>query len=213
MAESVVEPTGSRELVRAISAEFDRRGWNDPDDLALAITTATARGGELDVSSASELAGEAFLERNGITRAALRKALGDVFADRVFEKQGRAGPTFIDQSVTIGDHNTISGSINAGGNQLALSQNTPPEQLLYALGDFVASAVSDGFSPRELELLDRLLAARQLDSDQLEAAARAGLQSADPEPGRLAKFRDAVLSSATSGLAVQAILAATGALL
>jgi hypothetical protein len=67
--------------------------------------------------------------------------------------------------------------------------------------------IGSGFSPQELDLLDQLAAARNLDRQELEDAARAGIVEANPEPGRLAKFRDAVMTSAASGLAVQAILA------
>lgn len=206
------EPTNSRELVRAISAEFDRRGWDDSKDLALAITTATARGGQLDASAGAEQADGPFLERNGITRATLCKALVQVFADRVFVEEDRSGPTFVDQSITIGDNNTINGSVNAGGNQLVLTENSSPTDILNALTEFVSAGIVHGFSPNELELLDQLAAAKGLDPKRLEDAVRAGMERGDPEPGRLAKFRDAVIGSTTSGLAVQAIMAVIGSL-
>jgi hypothetical protein len=209
----VAEQTPSRELVRAVGREFDDRGWSDPDDLALAIVRVAERSGELDPKAAADLADPSFLESNGISRTTLRNAIATVFAGRTLLPEQGPAPTFVDQSVRIGDNNTISGAINAGGNQLVLTQDTPPEQLLSAIGNFVASAVDNGFAPQELQLLDRLAEDRKLPAEQLDAAVRAGIESAEAGPGRLAMFRDAVLTSATSGLVVQAIISAAGATL
>ena len=209
----MAEGTSAHELVRVLGADFDRRGWSDPDDLALVVTKAAVAAQSLDPGAASELAAPSFLETNGIDREDLRAAIRGVFAERVLVEEGRPGPTLIDQSITIGDNNTISGPINAGGNQLVLTNNTPAAEVLSALGDFVGSAVESGFSPRELELLDRIAEAKGLSTEELEAAARAGIEAAAPQPGRLAKFRDSVTQSAASGLVVQAVIAAAGALL
>lgn len=203
----MTEPISSRELVRLVAAEFDRQKWDDRDELALAIATQADRSGELDAQSGSELAGDQFFTANGIGRDSLRSALERVFSGRILAPEQSSGPTYIDQSVRIGDNNTINGSINAGGNQLVLTENSPPGEILSALTAFVSAGIGSGFSPQELDLLDQLAAARNLDRQELEDAARAGIDEANPEPGRLAKFRDAVMTSAASGLAVQAILA------
>ncbi len=208
----MAEETGSRELVRAIGAEFDRREWSDPDDLALVITRAAVGGDELDADKASELAPSSFLSDNGIERSDLRAAIRGVFAGRVLVEEDRPGPTFIDQSVTIGDNNTINGSINAGGNQLVLTENSSPNDILNAVAEFVSAGIVHGFSPDELELLDQLAATRELDPKLLEDAARTGIERANLEPGRLAKFRDTVIGSTASGLVVQAIMAVVGSL-
>jgi hypothetical protein len=207
----VPEPVTSRELVRIVAADFDRRGWRDEDELALAIATQADRGQELDPAAAAGLAPESFLAANGTDANALEAALRALFSGRTFAEADRSGPTFVDQSITIGDNNTISGNVNAGGNQIGLTNNTPPAELLSALTAFTTTATSDGFSPAELELLDRLLALRDVDPQQVEAAVREGI--GEPEPGHLARFRDAVAASTTSGVAVQAILAVAGALL
>ncbi len=203
----MAEEITSRELVRAIAAEFDQREWSDPDDLALALTKAAVGGGELDAGKVSELAPPSFLSINDIERSDLRAAIRAVFAGRMLVEEDRPGPTFIDQSVTIGDHNTINGSINAGGKQLVLTESSSPDDILNALTDLVSTGIGQGFSPDELELLDELAVARGLDPKQLEDAARAGIERAEPEPSRLAQFRDAIIGSTASGLAVQAIMA------
>jgi hypothetical protein len=208
----MAEETSSRELVRAIGAEFDRRDWSDPDDLALAITKAAVEGSELNADRASELAATSFLSVNGIKRSDLRAAIRAAFAGRVLVEEERPGPTFIDQSVTIGDHNTISGSINAGGNQLLFTENSSAKEILDGLAEFVSTGVVHGFSADELKLLDQLAAARGLDSPRLQAAVRTGIERVNCAPGPLAKFREAVVSSTASGLAVQAILAVAGSL-
>jgi len=210
----MAEATTSRELVRIIAAEFDLRGWSDENELALAIATQADREQALDPAAAVGLASDSFLAVNGIDADALRAALQALFSGRTFADTDGSGPTFIDQSITIGDNNTISGNINAGGNQLTLTNNTPPDELLSAFSGFVGTAASQGFSPHELQLLDRLAAALDdLDADQLESAARKGIEDAELEPARLAKFRDAVMTSTASGVAVQAIIAAAGAVL
>ena len=209
----MAEQIDSRELVRAVGAEFDRQGWSDPDDLALAITKAAVTAERLDPDKASELAAPSFLEVNGIDRGDLRAAVRRVFAGRVLVEEARPGPTFVDQSVTIGDNNTISGAINAGGNQLVLTNNTPASEVLSALGSFVGSAIENGFAAREVELLGQVAESSGLSQEQLEEAVRAGIEAAAPAPGRLAKFRDAVAAGATTNLVVQAIVAAAGALL
>jgi hypothetical protein len=198
-------------LVRVVAAEFDRRGWEDHEELALAIATQADRNGGLDASASSHLAGDRFLRDNRVNRGVLRSALEHVFSGRVLAPEQQVGPTYVDQSVKIGDNNMISGSINAGGNQIALTENSPPGEILGALTKFVSAGVEQGFSPSELELLDRLAAVHDIDPQRLEDAVRAGV-SANPAPGRLAKFRDAVMTSAASGLAVQAIIAVVGAL-
>lgn len=209
----MAEETSARELVRAIGADFDRRGWSDPDELALAVTKAAVADERLDPDEASELAARSFLEANGIERSDLRAAIRGIFAGRVLVEEGQPGLTFIDQSITIGDNNTISGAINAGGNQLVLTNNTPAAEVLSALGAFVGSALESGFTPREIELLDRVAEAKGLSAMELEDAVRAGIEAAAPEAGRLARFRDAVMQSAASGLVVQALIVAAGALL
>lgn len=206
------EPITSRELVRVIAADFDRRGWGDRDGLALAIASQAEREQRLDSSSAVARAPQSFFSENGTSAGALGAALKEIFAARTLVDADRPGPTFVDQSVTIGDNNSISGDINAGGNQVHLSNHTSPAELLSSFEKFVGIAASEGFAPRELELLDRLLAAQDLDSGDVEAAARTGIEASAAEPGRLAKFRDTVAASASSGLAVQGILAALGAL-
>jgi hypothetical protein len=207
----MAEPTTSHELVRDVAAEFDRRGWLDEDDLALKITIQAEQGGRLDPDAAAALADGAFLTANRIDHNTLRAALKAVFADRALVN--RPTPTFVDQSISIGDNNTITGSINAGGNQLIVANNAPSDQILEAFTAFTASALAHGFAPEELELLDRIAEARDINSDDLQAAAREGIENANPEPGRIAKFRDTVLASTASGLAVQAILAAAAALI
>jgi hypothetical protein len=209
----MAEQIEARELVRAIGAEFDRHGWSDPDDLALAITKAAVTVEKLDSDTASELAAPSFLEANGIDRGDLRDAVHRVFAGRVLVDEARPGPTFVDQSVTIGDNNTISGAINTGGNQLVLTNNTPASEVLSALGSFVGSAIENGFAAREVELLGQVAESRGLSQEQLEEAVRAGIEAAAPAPGPLAKFRDTVAAGATTNLVVQAIVAAAGALL
>lgn len=208
----MAEPISSHELVRAVAAEFDRRGWEDRGDLALAIATQAERSGELNASGASQLADRTFFTGNGIGAEALCSALEHVFSGRIFVSEKQAGVTYIDQSVRIGDNNTITGSINAGGNQVVLTENSPPGEILDALTAFVSTSVTHGFSSKELDLLDRLAAQHDLDSQRLEDAVRAGIANADPAPGRLAKFREAVMTSTASGVAVQAITAVAGAL-
>lgn len=208
----MADEISSRELVRAIGAEFDRRGWSDPDDLALGITQAAVANDGLHAEAASGLATPSFLEANDITSSQLRAALRSVFGSRVLVEKDQSGPTYIDQSVSIGDNNTISGSINVGGNQLILNENSSPDDILNAVTVFVSAGIGRGFSSDELSLLDHLATSRSLDLVRLEDATRSGIEKAKPDPGRLAKFRDAVMSSTTSGLVVQAILAVAGSL-
>lgn len=209
----MAEPISSRELVRAVAAEFDDRGWDDPEDLAVQITNATAAGDRLDPDAAAGLAPESFLERNETSRDVLRAALARLFAGRTFQEKDQPDSTYIDRSVKIGDNNTFTGNINTGEGQVVLSENSSPAELLAAVGDFVATAVERGFSPAEMELLDRLLEARQVKPGEIETAARGGLERSGADAGRLAEFRDKVLAGAATGLAVQGIMAALGLLL
>jgi hypothetical protein len=209
----MADEISSRELVRAVGAEFDRRAWSDPDDLALAITQAAIAAGGLDAEVASELATPSFLEANGITPGQVCAVLRSIFEGRVLVEKDHSGPTFIDQSITIGNNNTISGPINAGGNQVVLTNNSPISEVLSALSGFVGTAMKSGFSSSEIELIDHVAEAQGISGEELEAAVRSGIEAAAPEQGQLAKFRDAVMQSAVSGVAVHAIIAAAGALL
>jgi hypothetical protein len=210
----MVEQMSSRQFVRALAGEFDRRGWVDKEDLALKITDAALASDELEADPASQLASDSFLQLNGISREELRAVLGSVFAGRVLVEKDYRPSTFIDNSVRIGDNNTISGTISVGGSHLTLTNNTPAPELLSAFAIFVTAATDGKFTSADLEFLDHLVQSRDdLDQEQLQAAARQGIEGADLEPGRLTAFRDAVITSASSGLAVQAILAAAGALL
>jgi hypothetical protein len=203
----MTEPTTASELVRAVGREFDQRGWSDPEDLALQVVRRAEQTGRLDPGDAAGLAAADFLAANGISRSALRQALAAVFSGRALQAEPSTGDTYIDQSVKIGDNTTFSGSINAGGNQMVIQQNTPPEQILSALGDLVTAGLDDSFASDELELIDRAAEAQKISLADLEAAVRVAVESAAPEPGKLAKLRDAVLTSTASGLAVKAILA------
>lgn len=203
----MAEPTTARELVRAVGREFDQRGWSDPEDLALRIVRRAEQTGRLDSGDAAGLAAADFLAANGISRSALRHALAAVFSGRALQAEPSTGDTYIDQSVKIGDNTTFSGLINAGGNKMVIQQNTPPEQILSALGDLVTAGLDDGFASDELGLIDRAAEAQKISSADLEAAVRAAVERAAPEPGTLAKLRDSVLASTASGLAVKAILA------
>jgi hypothetical protein len=190
-----------------VGREFDQRGWSDPEDLALQVVRRAEQTGRLDPGDAAELAVADFLAANRISRSVLRQALAAVFSGRALQAEPSTGDTYIDQSVKIGDNTTFSGSINAGGNQLVIQQNTPPEQILSALGDLVTAGLDDGFASDELELIDRAAEAQKISSADLEAAVRVAVERAAPDPGKLAKLRDAVLTSTASGLAVKAILA------
>jgi hypothetical protein len=206
----MAELTSAPELVRALGAEFDRRGWSDPTDLALRITAAVQRGGILDAAASAALADTSFLERNGISRTALRLAIETVFAGREYEE---TKPRTIDNSVTIGDNNKISAPVNAGGRQLVITVDSSPGQVLDALTEFTETALREGFRPRDLHRLEEAVDARgDLGAAALEQAAREGLERSGADQGRLVEFRDAVLRGASSGLVVQAILAALGAL-
>jgi hypothetical protein len=203
----MTEPITASELVRAVGREFDQRGWSDPEDLALQIVRRVEQTGQFDPGDAAGLAAADFLATNGISRSALRQALAAVFSSRALKAEPSAGDTYIDQSVKIGDNTTFSGSINAGGNQIVIQQNTPPEQILSALGDLVTAGLDDSLASDELELIDRAAEAQKISLADLEAAVRVAVERAAPEPGKLAKLRDAVLTSTASGLAVKAILA------
>jgi hypothetical protein len=210
----MVEQIDSRQFVRALAGEFDRRGWSDKEDLALKITEAALESNELKADPASQLASNSFLQLNGISREEFHTLLERFFAGRVIAEKDHQFSTFIDQSVKIGDNNTISGTISVGGNHLTLTSNTLAPELLSNFASFVTAASGGEFTPTDLEFLDRLVLSRDdLDQEQLQAAARRGIEDADLNPSRLVAFRDAVITSASSGLAVQAILAATSALL
>jgi len=94
----------------------------------------------------------------------------------------------------------LAGPINAGGNQVVLTNNTPTSEILSTLSGFVSTAIESGFSSREIELIDRVAEAQDISGEELEAAVRSGIEAAAPEQSRLAKFRDAVMQSAVSGV-------------
>jgi hypothetical protein len=207
---------GVRELTQELGESFTRRGWDDPESFAFEIAQAARRTGVLDPKAATALASKVFLERNRIGSAELEGLITEVFAGRNLVSSERDHPPVVEQHTNTiairGDNNSVA-NINAGGRQTILTAGTAKERVLEAVRSLVREG-SDHLDANELADLDRLVSSRSdLDLIEVEAAARAGLEEAKPDAGRLQKMREAVVSSTASGLLVQAIIAVIGVLL
>ena len=112
-----------------------------------------------------------------------------------------------------GDNNYVA-NVNVGERQTILAADTAREKVLEAVRALVQGGFEAPVEQDELIQLDRFVSSRSdLDLTEIESATREGIEEAKPEPGRLAKMRETVMTSAASGLLVQAIIAVTDALL
>jgi hypothetical protein len=208
---------GARGLITALGDEFERRGWDDDDHLALAITRAASAARSLDATSAATLASSLYLARNNIDLATLQRAIAAVFAGMTLREpdydETRAVADVHNSIQISGDRNVVS-NVNLGGRVFSLSMGSPKEEVLAAVEALVGDALSSGLSADDLLAISQMIDGRQdLAGAELEQAVLGTIREVGPEPGRLAEFRDAVLTSAASGILVQAIIAAAGAAL
>src|SRR4029077_10863462 len=157
------------------------------------VESAQAAGVALEAAAAAEGAPNSFLARNDIERAELERALEAVFAGRVLVPAERDYPSIINNTFQInGDGNVIT-NVNLGGNQYNLTSESSAAEVIDAVGDLVADGLGSGISPEALGALSSYVETRpDIDQAQIEAAAREQIEKADPDPGALARLRDAV---------------------
>jgi hypothetical protein len=208
---------GIRELTQELGDGFKLRGWEDPESLAFEIAQAARKTESLDPAASAGLASKVFLERNGIERGELEDLVADLFARHTLMPAERDYPTTVERHtntfVISGDNNYVA-NVNVGERQTILAADTAREKVLEAVRALVQGGFEVPIEQDELIQLDRFVSSRSdLDLTEIESATREGIEEAKPEPGGLAKMRETVMTSAASGLLVQAIIAVTGALL
>lgn len=206
-------PIGARALIRELGDCFEERGWRDEENLALAIVEQSRAAGTLDATRAADAAPGSFLARNGIDRSQLHDAVGSVFAGRDLLPPESDYPAAINNSFEIhGDGNVIY-NVNLGGQQYNLTNESSAAEVIGAVRDLIGEALDSGLSDSTLTSLSRYVESRpDVDQAQIEAATREVIAEAAPEPGKLARLRDAIATSTASGLLVHGISAAIGAI-
>lgn len=204
---------GTRALIRELGDSFEEHGWRDEENLALMIAERSRAAGGLDAIGAAAAAPNSFLTRNGINRSQLQEVIRSVFAGRDLLPVESDYPVAINNSFEIhGDGNVIY-NVNLGGQQYNLTNNSSAAEVIGAVRDLIGEALNSRLSDSTLTSLDRYVESRpDIDQAQIEAATREVIAEAAPDPGKLARLRDAIATSAASGLLVHGISAAIGAI-
>ena len=203
---------GARALIRELGDCFEGHGWRDDENLALAIAEQARAAGALDADAAASASGS-FLTRNGIDRSQLYEAIVSVFAGRHLLPAESDYPATINNSFEIhGDGNVIS-NVNLGGQQYNLTSESSADEVIGAVRALIREALDSGLSDSMLAGLGRYVESRpDIDQAQVEVATREVIAETAPEPGKLARLRDAIAASTASGLLVHGISAALGAI-
>jgi hypothetical protein len=200
----------ARGLLREIGNEFQAEGWQDTSDLALRVTQQAQARSALDPRAAATLAGEEFLERNGTSVSAVECALARVFHGRTLVAGDAAGaPVAVAHQTTINIGDNNSGvTVNVGGQQQILTLASTREDVLAGVEHVLQELLDGGVDAGRISALDALVGARDdVLQDELEAVATGSIERAKPAPSKLAALRNAIVTSAASGLLVQALTA------
>lgn len=201
--------TTPQALLRVIVDEFEEQNWRHISGLPAQILAQCEERGALDASAAAELADSIFLARNQTDRARVQAALERAFANRVLIEPPVTQPNF-KQEITIKNygHNARFGDVTQTGEQVTLNLDSPKKAVLGAVGDLVHRGLDGQLSEAGLAELAGLVEARgDIDQSEIETVVSEVVAEAEPEPGKIAKLRDAVLTGAATSLLVQGILA------
>jgi hypothetical protein len=206
----------ARGLLREIGNEFQKHNWQDTSDFALRITQKAQAMRTLDPVAATSLVDQGFLVRNQTSVAVVQAAIVAVFRGRSLLDpdldQPAISSTAQNTNITIGDNNA-GVQINVGGQQLTLSSTTPRDQVLTGVEAFLREALDGSLAEPRLNELDHLVSSRDdIDQSALERVASQAIRAPNAKSSKVANLRDAVLTSAASGLLVQAILAVVQAI-
>jgi hypothetical protein len=208
------EKTTPQALLRVIVDEFEEQGWRHISGLPARIVAQCQERHALDAAAGAELADSIFLARNHTNRVSLQAALERAFANRVLTEPPVTEPN-IKQEITIQSYgdNASFGDVTQTGQQITLNLDSPKVAVLDAVGDLVRRGLDGQLSEADLAKLAGLVEARgDIDQGEIETVAGEVVAEVEPEPGKIAKLRDAVLTGAATSLLVQGILAVVAAL-
>jgi hypothetical protein len=208
------ERTTPQALLRVIVDEFEEQGWRHINGLPALIVTQCQERGALDAGEAAELADSRFLARNQTDRDSLQRTLERAFANRLLTEPTMNEPT-VKQEITIQSYgdNARFGDVTQTGQQITLNLDSPHDAVLGAVGDLVRRGL-DGrlFEPDLADLAGLVEARGDIDQGEIETVVGEVIAEVEPEPGKIAKLRDAVLTGAATSLLVQGVLAVLAAL-
>ena len=189
-----------------ICNEFDRRGWRGWDRYPVQIVEHMQAGsGRLDPTAAAAIAPARFRLQNGITDSALRQALAEIGADRRLLPEPPTSGVIVNNTFNVsGDNNSVS-NVRVGDQNITLQSSKTDS--LKAVQWLVCEALAGNVHDDQLQALGEQLQARDdVAPADIELVTGEIVAREAPDQTRLKKMRDSLMTSATSGLLVRAII-------
>lgn len=204
-------------LQRLLAAEFDRRGWPYELGVVSDLVEHVENTGRVDATALAARVATTYLERNGITRGGMARAIQRAIGDRTVAVEPPPVMLVINDhshNLTLGGNAAITGDVNVGGTQINIKQTANKDELIAAVEALVRAGLTGTLNINAaLELQDVLVARDDITVEDIHAATVSAAAAEQPDRGRVRALLTQIATGGLGGALGTGISAGLGELL
>jgi hypothetical protein len=202
-------------LQRLLGDEFAQQGWRYDNAIGRDLVDEAVRQGAVDPAALAARVPPAYLERHGIDRDRMTRAIERAIGDRAPVAEPVTSVVNDHSStVTLGKNASITGNVNVGGTQLNVSVTAEKPEIIAAVTDLVRAGLAGAFDRDAAAELHAIIAQRDdVTLEDVHAATLEAAPDAKPDRGRVRALLTQIAAAGLGGALSTGISSGLGELI